>query len=177
MKKWFVYILMGFFAAGFAAAQDNPLGFEGDGAEQIEAPPPEQGPGDPMKPGAGPDKRRRPRLSDERGAKMKAEYQAIQSLAEAARAEIDPVKKAELTEQLRVKLTEGAKRMQAEFRKRLERAEAEVAKMKERLEKGETDMEQRVEEHLQQLLAGEQPERKGPGGEGQYQRHRPQQPE
>ena len=169
MKKWFVYILMVLFAAGFSVAEDNTLGFEGDGAEQIEAPPLEQAPG------GHPGMRRRPRNSDEQGAKMKAEYKAIHSLAAAARTEADPVKKSELIEQLRSKLTEGAENMQAGFRKRLERAEAEVEKMKERLAKGETEMANRVEEHLQKLLAGEQPEHRGPGVEGQ--RHRPQPPE
>ncbi|MBC8207359.1 MAG: hypothetical protein ISR85_04340 [Kiritimatiellales bacterium] len=179
MKKWFVYILMAFFAVGFAAAQDNTPGLEpgseNDGAEQIEALPLEQAPGGHMKPGGRPDMRKRSRISDEQRAEMKAHYEAIHSLAEAARAEADPVKKAELIEQLRAKLTEGAEKMQAEFSKRLENAEADVAEMKERLAKGEAEMAQRVEEHLQKLLAGEQPEHKGPGVEGQ--RHRPQPPE
>lgn len=170
MKKWFVYILMVTFAAGFAGAEEKSpwwkLGFGGDAEEQVA---PEQMHQRPQ--GDSPEMQRDPRrgkISEEQRAKMKAEREAIHALAEAARSEEDPVKKAELTEQLRAKLTEGAEKMQEQFRKRLEKAEAGVVKMRERLEKGEADMAKRVEEHLQKLLAGEKPERKkGPGAEGQ----------
>ena len=170
MKKWLMYILMVTLAAGFAAAEEKApwwkLGFGGDAEEQVA---PEQMRQRPQ--GGRPEMQRDPRrgkISEEQRAKIKAEYEAIHSLATAARSEVDPVKKAELTEQLRAKLTEGAEKMQAQFRKRLEKAEAGVVKMRERLEQGEKEMSKRVDDHLQKLLSGEKPERKkGPGAEGQ----------
>lgn len=176
MKKWFVYILMVLFAAGFVAAEDKApwwkLGFGGDDKESVEQEQIRQRPQ-----GGRPEMQRdsrREKVSEEQRAKMKAEREAIHALAEAARSEQDPVKKAELTEQLRAKLTEGAEKMQKQFRKRLEKAEAGVVKMRERLEKGEKEMSQRVEGQLQKLLSGETMDRKGPGAEGK--RHKGPQP-
>ena len=165
MNKWLVYMLMVVFAAGVSVAEDKApwwkLGFGGNDEEQMDAPPAEPSPGGRMDREGRPGMERRPKMSEEQRAKIKAEYEAIHSLAEAARNETDPAKKAELTDQLRAKLTEGAEKMQAEFRKRLEKAEAGVEKMRERLEQGEKDMSARVEAHLQKLLSGEGPEHKG----------------
>jgi gas vesicle protein len=179
MKKWLVYVLMGVFAAGISVAEDKApwwkLGLGGNDDEQMEEPAPHPSHGDRkmMHEGRSDMRQRRPKMSDEQRAKIKAEFEAIHSLAEAARNETDPVKKAELTDQLRTKLTEGAERMQAEFRKRLEKAEAGVEKMRERLEQGEKDMSKRVEEHLQKLLSGEPMEHKGFKGERPPREDRP----
>ena len=149
MKRWIAALLIGFFAAGISLADESV---------------PERK--------NGPDRserrleRRRPRFSQEQREKMKAQYEAIRKLAEAIRSETDPVKKEELTRQLRATLTEGAKQMQARFQKRIEQAEKELEKMKERLQKGEAEMAQRVEEHLQRLLSGEKPERRRQSKEG-----------
>jgi len=149
MKKWIAAILMVIFAAGISVA-DETAAADGPKSEKRERR----------------QERRRPRLSEEQRAAMKAHYEKVQNLSEAARAEADPAKKAELVEQLRAVLTEGAQRMQAQFRKRIEKAEQDLMKMKERLAEGETQMEQRVEEHLQRLLSGEKPERRGGSKQG-----------
>ena len=182
MKKWIVSILMVVFAAGLSVAEEKSpwwkFGFGGDKEEQIA---PEQAPqrprGDRPRPqGDRPERKkdqRRPRLSEEERAAMKAHYEAVHALAAAARSETDPARKAELTEQLRAKLTEGAKRMQEQFRMRVQQAEADLTKMKERLDKGEAEMAKRVDEHLQKLLAGEKPERKGGPKEGKHRKGPP----
>jgi len=163
MKKWIVSILMVVFVAGLAGAEEKPpwwkTGFGGNDKEKIETEQVRQ-----RTQGERPDRKneqRHSKMSEEQRQKTKANSEAIHRLVEAVRSEIDPVKKAELTEQLRVKLTEGAKMMQVEFRKRVEKAESEVVKMKKRLEKGEQNMEKRVDEHLKKLIAGEKSERKG----------------
>jgi len=106
------------------------------------------------------DEHRRPRLSEKQRETIKARREKIKNLAEAARAETDPAKKAELTETLRSELTEAAKKVQARFRERIEKVEKDLETMKARLEKAETQMDQRVEEKLQKILAGEQPGRR-----------------
>lgn len=174
MKKWIAAILMVVFAAGVSVAENKSpwwkFGFGGQDEPQVQTEPaPRHQPGrrpDMMQKGRRSDMQnnRRAKMSNEQRAKMKAYYEEIQKLAVAARTETDPAKKAELTEQLRVKLTQNAKKMQAEFRKRVEKAEQELGKMKERLDKGEGNMEKRVDEHLKKLLAGEKLEHKGKGG-------------
>lgn len=168
MKKSIIYLLLAVFAAGIAAADDSApwwkFGF-GDDPEKELVPPPEPPPEEgPRFEGRRSDmremrKHRGPMMNEEQRAKIKAYYEEIHRLAEAARSEADPVKKEALVGQLRIKLTEGAERMQEEFRKRLEKAEQEVVKMRDRLEEGEKNMSARVEEHLQRILSGESPER------------------
>ncbi|MBI9020121.1 MAG: hypothetical protein JEZ10_02550 [Verrucomicrobia bacterium] len=158
MKKWIVYVLIGFTTAGSASAAFWPFGSK----EEPKELPPAEAMERPMRehqgsPGA---QRKRSQMSEVQRAEMKANRDAIHQLAEAARNETDPVEKEVLVDQLRVKLTEGAEKMQAEFRKRLEKAEGDVAKMRQRLDEGEQNMEQRVEEHLQALLSGEKPLRR-----------------
>lgn len=160
MKKVIAYLLITIFAAATASAEEKQpwwkLGLGGkDVVAQEEVVPPSQR----MKEGA--PQRQRAQMSDAQRAEMKANQEIIHQLAEAARAETDPAKKAVLVDQLRAKLTEGAQKMQAEFRKRLQTAEGEVSKMKERLAEAEKNMDKRVEEHLQKLLAGEKMERLG----------------
>lgn len=150
MKKWIIYMLWVVFAATTASAQWWKLGL---GDEESEQPQQQQ-----MQ-RSGRSGGHRPQLSEEQRAKMKAEYEAIQKLADAARAETDPVKKAERVETLRARLTEGAEKKQAKFRKRLEQAEKGVEKMKARLAKAEKNQAQKVEDHLKKLLAGEKPKR------------------
>ncbi|HKL21000.1 MAG TPA: hypothetical protein VJ904_04295 [Tichowtungia sp.] len=155
MKRWIAALLIGFFAAGISLA-DESVPERKNGPDRSERRM----------------ERRRPRFSQEQREKMKAQYEAIRKLAEAIRSETDPVKKEELTNQLREKLTEGAKQMQARFRKRIEQAEKELGKMKERLKKGEAEMAQRVEEKLQKILDGEHPVRR----DGSEKKRRPKGP-
>ena len=166
MKKSIIYLLLAVFAAGVSVAEDNgswwKFGFGGSAEEEAlepQAPPPEVPRGE----GRRPDLRQRKhsQVSPEQREKMKAHYEEIHKLAEAARTETDPAKKEQIVGQLRAKLTEGAERMQAEFQKRLENAEKDVAKMRERLQKSQAEMSTRVEEHLQRMLSGERPQRKG----------------
>lgn len=149
MKKWIIYMYLALFTATTASAQWWKMGLGEKGAEQ---PQPSQRQMQYGQPGG-----RRSRLTDEQREKIREQHEAIMALAEAARNESDPTKKAELVGQLRAKLTEGAERMQAEFRRRLEKAEQGVAKMKKRLADAEKNRGQRIEEHLQKLLAGERP--------------------
>jgi len=157
MKKWIITVLIGIFTAGSALAQ-GPLGSDEAGGRRQ---------GDP---------RHRPAMSERKRAqieKFKAEREAARQLAETARSEADPAKKAVLVDELRTKLTKGAEKMQAEHRKRLQKAEQGVEKMKARLAEAEKNKEQRVEQHVQDLLAGKKPERPewkrhqgGPHGKG-----------
>jgi hypothetical protein len=167
MKKSMTCLLLAVFAAGVAVADGPPwwkFGF-GNNAGNEDACPQEAPRRDGSRfEGRRPDMRdmnrphRGPVLNEEQRTKIKAYYEEVHQLAEAARAEAEPVKKEELVGQLRAKLTEGAKRMQAEFSKRLEQAEKDVAKMRERLDEGEKNMSARVEEHLQKILSGDRPE-------------------
>ncbi len=134
MKKWIIYILLAVCTATTASAQQQQMR-------------------------RGPRGEQRPQLTEEQRAKMKEHRKAIQELAEIARAETDPVKKAELVDQLRVKVTEHVEKIQVEFRKRLKNAEQGVEKMKERFADAEKDMDQRIEQHVQDLLDGKKPER------------------
>ena len=151
MKKWIMSVLLGVLMAGSASAAWGPFGSDEKTEEQLAVERSQrshQG-----------GQQRRPRMSEEKRAEMKARREETKKMVEAARAETDPVKKTELVEQLRTRLTEGAKKMQAEFRKRLETAEQGVEKMKVRLAEGDENMKQRVGERLQKLLAGEKSER------------------
>ncbi|QHI70630.1 hypothetical protein [Tichowtungia aerotolerans] len=175
MKKSITCLLTAVFVAGVAVAEGGPWWKFGLGkrpAQEMSQPECPQGEGrhPDMREMRG---RKRPMMSEEQRTKIKAHYEKVHRLAEAARAETDPVKKEELVGQLRVTLMEGAQQMQAEFSKRLEKAEKDVARMRERLEDGEKNMAARVEEHLQQILSGERPERQrhGPGSGGRHERH------
>lgn len=179
MKKWTIVVLTGLITAGSASAALWPFGSKEKTEEASAVECPQEGPAGMQRrrPQEGPAgmQRKRPQMSEDQRAQMKASHQAMQKLAEAARAETDPVKKAELTDQLRTKLTEGAEKMHAAFRKRLEQAENEVAKMKQRLADEAKNKDQKVEEMLQRLLSGEKlqrPEGKGPG-DGQRRRAPP----
>jgi uncharacterized protein YdeI (YjbR/CyaY-like superfamily) len=167
MKKSIIYLLLAVFAAGVSVAEDKApwwkFGLGGAEEEEVLEPQAEAPRGEGRRSDMR-QQRRRPQMNPEQRAKVKAYYEEIHKLAEAARAEADPVKKEQLVDQLRAKLTEGAERMQAEFHKRLEQAEKDVVKMRERLEKSEANMSARVEEHLQKILSGEYPQHKGPGG-------------
>jgi hypothetical protein len=157
MKKWMTAIMMVLLAAGISTAAEPGVKDRDSAQQRVKGERKE---------------RQRPKLTEEQRAEMKTHYEEVHALAETARAEADPVKKAELTEQLRAKLTEGAQEMQERFLQRVEQAEAKLEKMKERLAEGEKNMEQRVDEHLQKLLSGEQPERKGRPEEGKPRKDR-----
>ncbi len=132
MKKWIICILLAVCTATSASAQWWKQG-SGGKAEQP------------------------PAKLQEMHEKMKAERKATRQLAEAARNETDPEKKAKLIDQLREKVTENMEKMKAEFRERLE-------KMNERLAEEEKNKEQRIEQRVQDLLDGKKPERqKGKG--------------
>lgn len=102
------------------------------------------------------------RFSAEKTAKINTEREALHKLAEEARAEVDPVKKAAMIDELRTRMTEGANRIQADFRKRLLKAEADVRKMREKLTSAENHQKERVEDQLRKMLSG----RKGGGKRG-----------
>lgn len=169
MKKWMIVIVTGMIMAGSVSAALWPFGSKEKPEEAPAVVTPSDDPSE-MQHKRSPEERdkmqrKRPQLTEEQRAEMKVNHQAMQNLVEAARAETDPAKKAELTDQLRVKLTDGAEKMHAEFRKRLERAEGDVAKMKQRLAEEVQNKDQKVEEQLQRLLSGEKfnrPEGKGP---------------
>ena len=156
MKKWIIYTILVVFAATTASAERWKFG---SGEEEQTAEPQHQ-----MR--RGQQSGQRPQMSEEKRAemkakheKMKAEREVTHKLGDAARTEPDPVKKAELINQLREKVTEHVEKMQAEFAKRLEKAEQGVKKMKERLADAAKNKEQKIEEHLQKLLSGEKPQR------------------
>jgi len=175
MKKWMVYMLISSFTSGFVIAEEKAPWWElrvGDNDEnKAEIQESEQSKSRRLtEDHKGKHRQRQSQMSEEQRAKIKANYQAIQKLAAKARNETDPVKKEELIQQLRVKLTKSAARRQAEFRRRLEMAEADVVKMKKRLAEQEKDQGKRVEKQLERLLSGEHPPKKKgeqhPGGAG-----------
>ena len=88
---------------------------------------------------------------------MKAYHKAIKQLGEAARAETDEAKKAELVAQLRAKLGEVADLMQQKWEERLAQAEERLAGLKARIEDSKTNRDQRIDEQVQRILAGERP--------------------
>ena len=151
MKKWIMTVLVGVLMANSASAAWWSFGVDEKTEEQPAVERPQRGRLE--------GQHKRPRMSAEKRAEMKACREETQKMVDVARAETDPIKKAELVERLRAQLTEGAEKMQAAFRKRLEKAEQGVEKMKVRLAKGDENMKQRVEEHLQKFLSGEKPER------------------
>ncbi len=164
MKKWLTGLLLVSFAVGTAVAEEpSPWWKLGRGKEDEAV-----GQQVPQRM-----QRKRPQLSEGQRAKMKAHFEAVKKMADAVRSEPDPVKKAQLTADLRAKLNESADLMQAEFEKRIEKAEADILKMKARLAEGEKNKEKRIDEQLRKLLSGEnpfrgggdQPHRKGPPAE------------
>ncbi len=141
MKKWIVGILVGVVVSGSVSA--GWCSVEPDGKNS-----------------SSPSRRRQERgckeADKQKHRSEKKEYRkAIKTLAEAARVELDEVKKTELINQLRSKLIEDADRMHVEFRKRLKQAEANMESMKARLADAVTNRTQKVEERLQKLLSCE----------------------
>ena len=98
-------------------------------------------------------------MSPEMMKQMRADHKAIRELGEAARAETDEAKKAELVGQLRAKLGEVADRMQAHQEQRLAQAEERLANLKAKIEEGKTNRDSRIEEQVQRILSGERPRR------------------
>lgn len=108
------------------------------------------------------------RGGDERGGgmmdpatmeQMRANHKAIRTLGEAARAETDEAKKAEIVAQIRVKLGEVADLMQTNQDKRLAQAEERFASLKAKIEASKAQRDSRIEEQVQRILSGERPER------------------
>lgn len=168
MKKWMAYMLIGVCAAGAAVAENNipwwKKPFVKSADEETQVIPP--APAAPVLVAPEPEMPRAPRREGAAGErlmqinpqaveKMKAQHEALMKLGEAARNEIDPVKKEVLVNELRAKLTEIADRTLAAQRKRLERAESELPKLRERLANAEKNKEARIEEQLQKILSGE----------------------
>ena len=96
-------------------------------------------------------------MSPEMMDQMRKDHKAIRELGEAARAETDEAKKAELVSQLRVKLGEVADRMQAHQEQRLDQAEERLADLKAKIEEGKANRDSRIEEQVQRILSGERP--------------------
>jgi hypothetical protein len=96
-------------------------------------------------------------MSPEEMEQMKADHKVIQELGEAARAETDPAKKAEIVAQLRTKLADVGARMLANQEKRLVQAEERLAGLKEKIEYTKANRETLLDEQVQRILAGERP--------------------
>lgn len=96
-------------------------------------------------------------MSPEMMEQMRMEHRAIRALGDAARAETNETRKAELVGQLRDKLNEIADRMQKHQEERLAHAEARLAAIKERLEAARANREQWIEEQIRRILSGERP--------------------
>ena len=159
MKKTLMILAIAALAAGTAFAQ------RGDGRGPMRD---GSGPGDCDMTGPGPmagkalrGDRERPGgpMSAEMKDQMRAEHRAIRDLGQAARAETDEAKKAELVAQLRAKLGEVADRMQAHQEERLAQAEERLADLKARIADGQANRDSRIEEQIQRILAGERPPR------------------
>ena len=90
---------------------------------------------------------------------MKANHKAIRELGDAARAETDAAKKAELVVQLRAKLVEVADRMQANQEKRLAQAEERLSGLKAKIEEAKANRATLIDEQVQRILSGERPQR------------------
>ena len=133
MKKTLMILAVAALAAGAACAQP------GDGRGKMRG----ERPGGPMSP--------------EMREQMRAEHRAIRELGNAARAETDEAKQAELVAQLRAKLGEVADRMQAHQEERLAQAEERLSGLKERVADGKANRDARIEEQIQRILSGERP--------------------
>lgn len=90
---------------------------------------------------------------------MRADHKAIRELGDAARAETDAAKKAELVVQLRAKLVEVADRMQANQEKRLAQAEERLSGLKAKIEEAKANRATLIDEQVQRILSGERPQR------------------
>lgn len=98
-------------------------------------------------------------LSPEMMAQRRADHHAIRELGDAARAETDEAKKAELVTRLRAKLGEIADRIQTQREQRLAQAEERLAGLKEKIEDSKANRDARIEEQIQRILSGERPPR------------------
>ena len=98
-------------------------------------------------------------MSPEMMAQMRADHRAIRALGEAACAETDEARKAELVAQLRAKLGEISDRMQAHREQRLAQSEERLADLKEKIENAKTNRDALIEEQIQRILSGERPPR------------------
>lgn len=90
---------------------------------------------------------------------MRADHKAIRELGEAARAETDEAKKAELVKQLTVKLNEVADRIQTNQEKRLAQAEERLTGLKAKIEDAKKNRDGIIADQVKRILAGERPER------------------
>lgn len=158
MKKTMLMIAIAALAAGSAFAQrgDGRAMKRGRAAEDCDM----TGPG-PMAGKAMRGDRRCPGgpMSPEMMEQMRAEHRAIRALGEAARAETDEAKKAELVAQLRTKLGEVAGLMQKKQEERLAQAEERLAGLKTKVEASQAERDSRIEAQVQRILSGERPER------------------
>jgi len=165
MKKWMAYLIIGTFAAGLAAAEETRVPWYrklfGKGADEQPAKIPEapasgrQKP--PMPPREAAGERMRQQASPEQIEQARARGHEMMKLGEAARNETDPVKKEALIAQLRANLNEMADRVQQMHEKRLEEAGRDLSHLKERAAEARKVRDERIEEHIQRILAGEQP--------------------
>jgi TolA-binding protein len=167
MKKWMSYILAVGLMAGAASAALWP--FSSDKKEgqtpSASVAAPEVSPIQRSE-----DKgKQRKQLSPEQVEKMKARYEELNKLGEAARNEPDPAKKELLVGLLRAKLTQMADERQAEIKKRIDSAEKELPKLKERLTQSEKNKSSNIEKKIQRILAGEliEPPKRDPKKAGQ----------
>lgn len=90
---------------------------------------------------------------------MKAYHTIIRDLGKQARAETDEARKAELVEQLRIKLNEAADLMERKQAQRLIKAEQMLDKLRARIEEARANRESHIEEQLDRILSGKPPRR------------------
>ena len=100
-------------------------------------------------------------LSPEQMEQMRADHKAIRALGEAARAETDEAKKAEIVKQLTTKIGEVADRIQANQVQRLAQAEERLAGLKAKIEESKANRDTLIAEQVKRILSGERPERPG----------------
>jgi len=143
MKKCMIYLFISAFATGLVYAEEEASVAQEKFTQE----------------------RRPSRMEDarlrikEHRQKLKMKNRAFQSLVKSIQDEVDEVKKSELIEQLRAKLTKGSDKMKAGLQKQLERAEEHVERIKKRLMDAENKPEEKIEERIQKLLSGEMPAR------------------
>jgi len=92
---------------------------------------------------------------------MRADHKAIRELGEAARAETDETKKAEIVKQLTAKLGEVSDRIQANREQRLTQAEERLGGLKAKIEESKANRDKLIEEQVQRILSGEKPQHHG----------------
>jgi hypothetical protein len=86
---------------------------------------------------------------------MRTYHKAIKDLGDAARAETDEAKKAEIVAQLRTKIGEVSDLMQKKWEERLTQAEGRLAELKAKIEESKANRDGMIDEQVKRILSGE----------------------